>query len=229
MEILLTNIDTCEVMVSYTNGGQLTYNRPGPLQLLPNIDAFHNDTSIANIIALCDVVKSYRVTMDSHLENALIVHTPNNKLTFKCCGSGLYYVDTADVDSHKNSTSITTYSPSHNIDLLNIDRVNQEYFTRAEIDAADEAQLLQGHIGWPSDREFKRYVDKGLIINCKSSVDNINCGLAIYGPQKAIVQGKLTHKRPQHLKICKCVDIPSPVLKFYPHDKISIDFFFVHK
>lgn len=104
---------------------------------------------------------------------------------------------------------------------------NKEYFTRKEIEGTDNAGLLQGHIGWPGQDNFKSYVATGQLLNCTTTVDDINCGLAIYGPDKAIVKGKMTRKWPQHIQHIPRVEIPSPVLKQHPCNDVAVDFFFV--
>ena len=77
--------------------------------------------------------------MDSEVENSIIVHVGDgNDLEFLKCGRGLYYFDT------KVKSLVTGYSF-----LLSI-ASNKLYYTRREVQGADDARLLQGRIGWPS-------------------------------------------------------------------------------
>ena len=183
---------------------------------------FYHPDAIANIISLKDIIARYRVTMDSEASNSIVVHTPDSDLTSLSTRGGLYYVDMNNLENHKSKPNVTMYSS--NISLLNIASENKKYFTTKEIEKADNAR-----IGWPRDSEFKHFINEGEIINCVPTTDDINRGLAIYGPLKAIVQGKMTRRRPQHVEGHPCIDIPSPILKFHPNEEISTDFFYVQQ
>ena len=221
---MLTNIVECSPMTSYTNGGQLVYHKKGPLAVMPDVEAYFSPDAIANIVSMKDIIRNYRVTMDSTIENTIVVHMPGHGLKFVGCGNGLYYLDISDMNTHKVNASVSTYLP---ISLLNVANNNKAYFTRREVEGADLARLIQGRIGWPGDDEYKRIIGSGFIRNCKPTVDDVNAGLAIYGPLKPILQGKMTRKKPQHIEGRKRVPIPSPVLKLHPTEEIATDFFFV--
>ena len=214
----------CEPMTSYTNAGELTYTAKGPVLLLPKIVAFFNGAAIANIVSLADVVKHYRVTMDSSQDNSMHVHLTDHILVFKCCGDGLYYVDLFHLDDHKVNHSVTEYS-SFPVSLLNVVNDNKSFFTKKEIIAADAARTLQRRVGYPSTETFQSYINSGQIINCVPTSDDFQRSLTIYGPLEPIVQGKMTHKRPQHVQQLQRVPIPSPVLQHHPTDEVAVDFF----
>ena len=46
-------------------------------------ECWFNKESITNIIAMCDMRKKFRITMDTNKEAALIVHLPNKTVKFK--------------------------------------------------------------------------------------------------------------------------------------------------
>ena len=221
---MLSSIKSCAPMTSYTNGGQLTYLKKGSISILPKVEGYFDNSAIANILSIKDVVGMYRVTMDTDAENSIFIHTPDTIWKFIGVGNGLYYVDITDLDRHTTTNqALTQYKP---LSLLNVVNSNKEYFTRREIESADAARLIQGRIGWPRDSEYKRFISGGQIRNCKSTVDDISRGLAIYGPQVNILKGKMTRKRPQHIVAKQRVSIPSPVLQFHPTDDATADFFF---
>lgn len=59
------------------------------------LPVYYNERSIANIWALKDIADLFRVTMDSAVERAMIVHTGDGSfMKFRECGDGLYYFDT---------------------------------------------------------------------------------------------------------------------------------------
>ena len=170
-----------------------------------------------------DVTKHYRVTMDSAKSNSIFVHTKEHIYEFKCCGDGLYYVDTSKLDSHKTKSDVIAYS------FLNVATANKEHYTLKEVQQADAACSIQGRIGWPSNASYKRFIQHGMIRNCATTLDDIACGEQIYGPVEQMLQGKMTHKRPQHLHQILQVQIPAPVLKSHPCDDIAVNFFFVQQ
>lgn len=53
-------------------------------------------------------------------------------------------------------------------------------------------------------------------MNCPDTVDDVNRGTAIYGTQVAIIQGKMTRRRPQHITKSKRIPILSPFLLHHP-------------
>ena len=64
-------------MVSYTNGGSVTYHQAGQLRILPDLKFYYNPNSLANLLSMGYVTDHYRVTMDSALDGAIVVHTEN--------------------------------------------------------------------------------------------------------------------------------------------------------
>ena len=219
----------CETMTSYTNGGNLSYSTIGQVAILPQISAYFNGQAIANIVSLSDVVEKYRVTMDSATKNAIFVYIDDDILEFMCCGNGLYYVDVMNLDKHKVKNDVNAYSQATPITLLNVANANKEFFTRKEIQRADEARLLQGRIGWPNNKDFGKFLNLGLIRNCVPTQEDITKGIAIYGPSKPLLQGKMTRKRPNYMQKAKRVQIPSPVIMHHPTDEVAVDFFFVQQ
>jgi hypothetical protein len=59
-------------------------------------ECWYNPHSITNIIALSDMTKKFRVTMDSSKEKALLVHFPNKVVKFKQMKNGLYAMNPRD-------------------------------------------------------------------------------------------------------------------------------------
>ena len=138
----------------------LLIQKKGQISLLPKIEGYFDNGAIANILSLKDVVGMYRVTMDTEVENSILIHTPDTVWKFIGIGNGLYYIDITDLDMHKSNHAITPYKQ---ISLLNIVNSNKDYFTRREIEAADVARLFQARIGWPRDSEYKRFISSGQI------------------------------------------------------------------
>ena len=118
--------------------------------------------------------------MYSAVENSIIVHVGDgNDLKFLKCGRVLYYFDT------KVKSSVTGYF------FLSSVASNKLYYTRREVQGADDARLLQGRIWWPSDSDYKQYIMKNCLKDCSTTADHITNGKAIYGPLVPVLQGKM--------------------------------------
>jgi len=101
-------------MRAYTNGGSQDSTLYGKSKLFPKMDepVWYNPDSLANIYSLAKVTKYYRVTMDSEVENALLVHMGDRVLKFSCAAPGLYKLDNADINVSNNP--INNYVFFHN-------------------------------------------------------------------------------------------------------------------
>jgi len=180
---------------------------------------YYNQDSLANIIAMKDMaaIPSVQITMDSSIEEAIIVEVKGVIFKFKDCNDGLYDYNT---DTIKTNKSLAAYS------FLETVQSNKKFFTQQEIEAADEARLLQQRIGWPSTSYFKGVVSKKLIKNCNITVDDINRADIIYGPPVPLLQGKMIRKKPDGCKI-KRIPLPLPVHKYHQDLELYIDVFLI--
>ena len=186
---LLTNVQPCPPLRSISNGGTLDYTQKGHFTLLDKIEGHYNQNGIANIVGLGSITTHYRVTMDSTIENVLLVHTSSDMaMKFLCCGDGLYYFDTANPLAHmvprKVNDDVTAYC------FLNTVASNKEYFTRHEIKAADNVRILQARLGWPSEITLKRILDSNLLLDCPYTSHHVDIATAVYGPLVPILKGK---------------------------------------
>ena len=165
---LLHNVVPCAPMRSLSNSGSLIYNKSGHISLLPDLEVYYNLDSIANLLSMSYITEHYRVMMDSAVEDSIVVHVGDgNDLRFLKCGRGLYCFDT------KVKSSVTGYS------FLSSVASNKLYYTRHEVQGVDDARLLEGRIGWPSDSDYKQYIMKNCLKYCLATVDHITNGKAI--------------------------------------------------
>ena len=207
-----------ETMRVYTNGGHQDYDEVGTLHMFP-FTAYYNPKSLANILSLAEVSSVFRVTMDSAADPAMLVHVgPATILVFKQCGSGLYYHDTAN----QTSSAVIDYS------FLSTVAQNKEYFSRAEIEGADQARILQDNISWPSTEDYKHYISSNQLRNCTVTIDDVTRAEAIYGPQVPILKGKMVRRRPEHFTSIPRVQIPAPLLEHHPTDELNMDYMYIN-
>ena len=135
--------------------------------------------------ALKDVANSFKISMDTTKERAMLVHvSEDNIIRFTKCGNGLYYFDTSTIRNTNNN--VTEYS------FLSTVKDNKAYFHKREIEGADNARILQQLLNWPSTQKFKEIIAGNQLRNCDITVDDINRAEAIYGPAVAIGRNTIT-------------------------------------
>ena len=73
----------------------LEYTQYGLLDIIPGLEVYYNPQSISNLLSMSVVTSKYRMTMDSGVEDAIIVHLERNQdIKFTLCGHGLYCFET---------------------------------------------------------------------------------------------------------------------------------------
>lgn len=87
-----------------------------------------NPASLANILSLALVTEEYRVTMNTELNNALVVHiSAEHTVSFVRNSPGLYYFDASSVTLSKLRhalTYLTTVSDKKHFGQLDLRRTN---------------------------------------------------------------------------------------------------------
>ena len=205
---------------AWTNGGFIYYNVTCKVNVL-NVEAFYNARGIANILSMADVAKKYRVTMDTHNSPNISVHIDVHLvLTFRNCGSGIYYFDTDTFAQGVNQREAVTFFET-------VDE-NKKYYTSREMKNAEGVRRLQSMCGWPSNADLKQHILKGSIINCPYLPEAVDHGNAIYGPMIPLLKGKMVRKKhDQTVNRPRVHDIHALVTK-HPTDELDMDYFFVN-
>ena len=79
-----------EVMELATNAGTRINNQKADV---PDFgEVWYDNKAITNIFALKEMIKRYRVTYDSNVEDAFIIHLPHKVVKFRRSPNGLYYI-----------------------------------------------------------------------------------------------------------------------------------------
>jgi len=140
-DTLLVGIKEFTAIKSFSNGGSIDYKTSGVLQILPDLNMCFNINSITNMLSISSMTIKYRVTINSIIEDAIMVHTSStdNPIKFTRCCNGLYDFDT--VEEHKTKEPVLGYPLFSTMDE------NKDYFTRCEIEGAGNNIILQRHIG----------------------------------------------------------------------------------
>jgi len=200
----------------FSKGGHQDYSEKGTLTVFP-FEVYYKSNSLANILSLSKVSEWYRITMNTDKEPVMVVHlNANVSHKFIKCGSGLYYLDTSQVEQ-----------PIDDYLFLSTVKSNKSYFSRREISGADRARDLQAILGWPSTADLRRYIKNNLIVNYPVTIDDINRAEAIYGSQVALLKGKTVRQSPEH-NFVKRVQISSPLLEQHSEEQLMWIFLFVN-
>ena len=120
-----------ECLRLHSSGGHLdTYQKA-------KFGGFHvwfNPVSLANILSLALVTEEYRVTMDSELKNALVVHiSAEHTISFVRHSAGLYYF---------NASSVNLSKLRHAFTFLTTVSDNKRLFGQRDLRKADYAVTL---------------------------------------------------------------------------------------
>ena len=222
---LLTDINTHEPpLTSLTNGGVHSCGCGGMYHSLQQpLAVWYAPDSVGNILALCDVRRLCRITLDTATEVAFLVHLPNDTvLRFVEHTNGLYLL----LPSANPPTKTTCYSYS----CVSTIADNRTVFTRRELEGADQARQLYHTIGRPSQCKFETILDHGSILNCPVTKADAQCANIIYGPNLAYLKGKtMEHPASPHVAIQECSPLPMEIAKHHSTITLCLDFFYVQR
>jgi hypothetical protein len=140
---------------------------------------------IANIIALTNMKRKYRVSYDSQNGNEFKVHKPDGVARiFKESKKGLFYFDTAS---------------DENIVLVSTVEKNKTKFTNRDYTRALIARRIQTLVGRPELKEFVEYLDNNRIPNCPIDRNDAIAAYEIFGRELGSMQGKTTRQKVNHV------------------------------
>ena len=230
--LLVRNIrESGNVLEVVTNGG---IQKSTQIADIPNFGTvWFNPKSIANILSLAEVCDICKVTMNSEIEQALVVHkSDGNTMKFRRFKTGLYFFDAADdiqkalasdksAPGHPSSTAVSPYS------LLQTVEDNKSKFSAREVEAADKARALYRMVGRPSQVKFEELIAKNLIVNCPITVADAKRAAIIYGPDPAFLKGKATKQKPSRVNVTAPLEIPRHIADHHRDVVMCADVFHV--
>ena len=206
------------VLHARTNGGHQDSRLIGDF---PNLGpVWYNPASIANILSLSEVLAVCKVTMDSKVEKAILVHRVDGSIMkFAQHPCGLF------VFSPNDSSVVSAYS---DFTFLTTVESRKKFFSKREVDLASAARAFSRTIGRPSQTELEFIIGHNLVLNCPVTVDDAKRALYIWGPDIATVKGTTRRgKAAAHIPNYRAVPIPSPILEFHRDVILCADFFYV--
>ena len=126
---------------------------------------WYNPHLLANILSLAHVRQRCRVTMDTDVEPALIVHRRDGSpMKLVKYVSGLYYYDASFPTP--NSFSVNPYS------FVQTVAGNLTHYTNRQVEGEEMARRLYVKLGQPSQKTFEDILTRRLIANCPVTVDD---------------------------------------------------------
>ena len=223
---LVKDIEDCpsgDELTVITNGGSEISKQRATAKLLP-IDVHFNPHSLANILSLRNVanIPNARLTMDTAVDHAILLHVNDEIIRFTECRDGLYYFDT----NHNHSNPPLTQYPN-DVTLLNMVQTNKQHYSTKEIKGADTARKIQASIGWPSTETFKTILTNNQLRNSNITADDISRAKRIYGPPPPLLMGKSTRSTPSKVNIHH-TPLPLQIKERYVSVHLHIDFFYVN-
>ena len=220
---LLTDVVAREPpLTSLTNGGLHSCDYGGVYHGLQQpLSVWYVPDSVGNILALCDVRRLCRITMDTATQAAFLVHLPDDTvLSFVEHTNGLYLLSP--------STNHCTRVPTPSYSCVTTVADNRGAFTRRELEGADQAQHLYPTIGRLSQRKFETILDHGSILNCPVTKADAQRANIINGPDLAYLKGKTTeHPASPHVAMQVPSPLPADIAKHHSNVTLCLDFFYV--
>ena len=174
--------------------------------------------SHANILSLWDVTQHYRVTMDTAMENALILHGDNGQQhKFTPSGKGLYKWEHTMDPTEDNPCWLfvtTVCGPG-------------DHYTQCAYEHAQAVQCLQNIIMHPASRHMSDIAVSHLG-NCPITKEDVRAAEDIFGPNLGSLKGKTVWRPNKHVQAGSSA-VPRHILEIHRDMVLSVDIMFVNK
>ena len=213
---LLTSLNPCpplDILQVVTNGGGMIFDKKGKLKLLP-IKVHYNPASLVTILSFKTLTSmpNVRIQYNNDIDDSFKITLPKKfVLYFKSCASGLYYLDSTSININLSLTN------TNDISFLSTVSANKQFWTKKEIQGANNARKLQELLSWPSTSTLKSHISNNLISDTNITLDNIN----------QACKGTITRLHPNTHKITR-IPLPLPIAQNHKNIQLYIDFMFVN-
>jgi hypothetical protein len=154
---------------------------------------------MANIFGFTKMADQHRITYDSDIKDAFLVHTEDgNTLKFEQTPEGLYANRPPQEFLNKVARSKT--KPARKQNFVSMVKENLEGFTKREIEDAMVARKLYHASGCPTVDSLKMMIRMNQIKNCPVTVNDVNNVTKIWGPDIGALKGKTTRRTPSRVQ-----------------------------
>lgn len=206
-----------EMLRMYSNGGFMDTNEKANFG---SIEVWYNKDGMANILSLAEISESYRVTLDTEVENAMILHLYGGKtMKFERVDEGLYVFDASDLSSYKLMNAFT---------FLSTVDYNKQLYKARDVRKADEAIVLHRRTNHMAKDKFVRVIQQNLIRNCPLTVGDVRRSNKIYGPALPTIKGRTRYRESSRVPDQDIIQIPKDLYEDLKRVTLCIDFHFVN-
>ena len=213
----VVSVTNGEFLRLHSSGGHLDTHQKGKFG---GFTVWCNPSSLANILSLSLVTEQHRVTMDSSVENALVVHVSSDHVIKFCRYSpGLCYFDTSSINIPKLR---------HAFNFPNTVHSNKQCFGKRELRKADLAVLLNRRINHVAKGKAIRIMKMSLIRNNPLTVGDVRRSHATHGPPLPPIQGRTRYQESPRVKEVDIVQIPKELFNDLRDVILGVDFYYVN-
>ena len=186
---LLENIRASKNLLRVlTNGGNRDINTEGDLGGYGTV--WFNENLLGNIFGFADMAKRYRITCDTAIENAIIVHTENGPIKFEKSPEGLYHYK---IPEHLLKKKPKTQGTSNLVEMV---AENRQGYTKRQYEKAKTARAMYHNVGPATVENFKHMIRSNMVKNCPVTVEDVTIAEKIFGPAMSSLKGKSTRQKP---------------------------------
>ena len=208
-----------------TNGGPFQTSTKGHVPMCD--DVWMSKDSMTNIFSLALLAEKFRITFDSAVENAFLVHTPYGILKFRKGPENIYYttpnefIGRTPPNNNEDNEPVKIHLPQTVAD-------NARFYSQRQVTRAKAARDLLHATGCPSVADLKRILKMNGIANCPITLDDVDIAEQIYGPDVASLKGKTTRRKPAPV-VNDQVSIPKELVEKHENVVLCLDTIFVNK
>ena len=209
-----------------TNGGPFETSTKGRVPQCD--DVWLNEKSMTNIFSLALLTDKFRVTFDSAIENAFMVHTPYGILKFKRGPENIYYTKPDAFQGRTVSDDTPKTKKPMKGQYVQTVADNARFYSQRQVARAKAARNLLHATGCPSVADLKNILKMNSIANCPITLDDVDIAEQIYGPDVASLKGKTTRRKPAPV-VHDQVTIPKELVEKHKNVILCLDALFVNK
>lgn len=231
---LLKNVRFCspeEKLTLHTNEGPCVFSQIGMFALF-DLKMYLNINSLATVLAFHEVfaMPNTYIYCDTQNSKSIYLVVDAQQYEFKVYGKGLFAYDYWKQQPMEYKTNpILNTTNLEPFCFLNSVGQNKEFFSRAEIEGANEATMLQRYYCWPGTEEFIGYLKENLIKKSNVTSDDVSRCDTIYGPPVPILKGKMVQTNPTIHEKVKRAPVPTLIAERYKTVQLLIDIFYLNE
>jgi hypothetical protein len=172
-----------------------------------------DEKAMTNVFSMALMEEKYRITYDSGVESAIIVHTERGPVKFTKGPENLYYF------KPKYRTTNEIMSATNFVETV---KENELFYTPRQIESAKRAKKLMHSLGCPTVNDLKNILRLNMIADCPVKIPDVVLAEKIYGADLASLKGKTTRSKPASTTQ-DYVEVPAELLSAQQGIDLCID------